>query len=662
VDSDFSRRRPPDSSDTLTTLVDVVAGTGRAPAAAPVGDPRLIGRRLEGRYEILRALDRGGMATVYVALDHRLDREVAVKVMHPSLAHDPEFVARFRREARSAASIRHRNVVAVTDAGADGDVVFLVMELVRGRTLRTLLTERGPLRPAQALEVVDAVLSALAAAHGAGLVHRDVKPENVLLGDDGAIEVADFGLARAVEGSSLTTHAGLLLGTVAYVSPEQVSHGRADARSDVYATGVLLFEMLTGAVPYLAETPVAVAYRHVHERVPPPSSRIAGIPTDVDDLVLAATVVDPDERYADSSEFLAAVRRVRRTLPPGDAGRPVRGGDTRTLVLPPAVPATAPTPATAVTAAQSGASFQPPPGAPARTRRRLWPWVLAILVLISAGAGVGGWLLARDARIHVPQLGSRSLGAVESALTADHLPYVLGAPAHSDSVAAGLVLTTVPPPGTAVKRHSTVVIQPSAGVLLLTVPAVVGSTQAQAMAALAAAGFPAATIGQPRYSTTVAIGTVLAVSPAAGTHIDHRSHVTLTVSAGPAPVTIPNEQGQPLADANQTLTSLGLHTTVTQAYSTTVPQGVVISANPDSGTGHVGDTVALLVSKGPALVTVPNLDPDDGTQAAAALRALGLVPNEVALFGIHGGAVVTQEQKPGSMVPPGSTITYYTAY
>ncbi len=627
----------------MTTLVDAVTGP------PPVGDPRLLGRRLEGRYEILRPIDRGGMATVYLALDHRLDREVAVKVMHATLAHDPAFVGRFRREAKAAASIRHRNVVAVTDAGEDRELVYLVMDLVRGRTLRTLLTERGPLPPGRALELTEAILAGLAAAHAGGLVHRDVKPENVLLGDDGTLAVADFGLARAVEASSLTTHAGLLVGTVAYVSPEQVAHGTADARSDVYAAGIVLFEMLTGRVPYDAATPVAVAYRHVHERVPAPSTLVGGIPSEVDDLVLAATAVDPAERFADATGFLAAVQRVRRTLPPARD----------TIVLPPTGRTVAPVDRGGTVAVRR----EPPSGGPAtaRRRRRRWPWVLAVLVLLSAGAGLGGWQLARDARTHIPALQDRSLSAVEDTLTAHHLTYQVAAGQHSDSVPTGEVITTMPAPGAAVKRHATVVIVPSSGVLMLTVPTLTGRTEAAAKAALASAGFPTPTIAGA-YSDTVATGTVVAATPTAGTSVSHLTVPVLTLSLGPTPVAIPDESGQSLADARQTLTSLGLKPAVSQAYSTTVPAGTVISASPSGGTGHHGDTVKLVVSKGPQLVAVPGLTQYDGDQAATVLRQLGLVPKEDALFGIHGGAVVTQSPKAGSMVPPGTTVTFYTAY
>ncbi|MEP6760580.1 MAG: protein kinase, partial [Sporichthyaceae bacterium] len=242
-------------------------------------DP-LVGRVLDGRYHVESRLARGGMATVYLALDRRLDRTIAVKVMHPQLAEDEEFVSRFIREAKSAARLSHPNVVAVYDQGADDGAVFLAMEHVAGRTLRDLMREKGRLSPRQTLEIMESVLAALGAAHHAGIVHRDVKPENVLLADDGRIKVADFGLARAVSGGTNHTSAtGVLMGTVAYLSPEQVERGVADPRSDVYAAGILMFEMLTGAKPYDGETAIQVAYRHVHDDVPAPSSMVPGLPS-----------------------------------------------------------------------------------------------------------------------------------------------------------------------------------------------------------------------------------------------------------------------------------------------------------------------------------------------------------------------------------------------
>ncbi|MGH8893078.1 MAG: protein kinase domain-containing protein, partial [Actinomycetes bacterium] len=283
-----------------------------------VKDP-LVGRVLDGRYHVGSRLARGGMATVYEAHDNRLDRTIALKVMHPSLADDEEFVSRFIREAHSAARLSHPNVVAVYDQGADQGIVFLAMELVRGRTLRDLIRERGNLSPRQALEVLEPVLAALGAAHAAGIVHRDVKPENVLLSDDDRVKVADFGLARAVSGNnSHTTASGILMGTVAYLSPEQVERGVADPRSDVYASGILLYEMLTGLKPYDGETAIQVAYRHVHDDVPAPSDLVPGLPPELDALVARATSRDPEGRPADARQLLGEVSTARRQLSDGE--------------------------------------------------------------------------------------------------------------------------------------------------------------------------------------------------------------------------------------------------------------------------------------------------------------------------------------------------------
>ncbi|MDQ3431965.1 MAG: protein kinase, partial [Actinomycetota bacterium] len=298
---------------------------------ATVRDP-LAGQLLDGRYRVGARLARGGMGTVYAALDTRLERPVALKVMNPALADDDDFVARFIREARSAARLSHPNVVAVYDQGSDQGVVYLAMEYVEGRTLRDVLRERGRLTPREAFTVLEPVLAALGAAHHAGIVHRDVKPENVLMADDGRVKVADFGLARAMTSlSNATTHT-LLMGTVAYLSPEQVERGVADPRSDVYATGILLFEMLTGTPPHTGETPLAVAYKHVHDDVPPPSSRVPRLPRRIDDLVRRATARDPDLRPADARALRAELERVRAGLKEREldtGGTPLAHADTQ---------------------------------------------------------------------------------------------------------------------------------------------------------------------------------------------------------------------------------------------------------------------------------------------------------------------------------------------
>src|SRR5947209_6295638 len=278
-----------------------------------LSDP-MVDRLIDGRYAVHHRIARGGMASVYLATDTRLDRRVAVKVMHPGYADDPDFVARFNREARAAAGLNSPDVVSVYDQGTDDGHPFLVMEHVPGATLRTVLRERGRLSPAEALAVMDHVLAALAVAHTAGLVHRDVKPENVLVTPDGRVKVADFGLARAAAGSTITANDSTLLGTAAYLAPEQVRDGSSDARTDVYAAGVMLFKLLTGAPPFSGDSAVSVAYRHVNEDVPEPSSRVTGIPPELDALVLAATARDPFDRPADARALHASLESVRDRL------------------------------------------------------------------------------------------------------------------------------------------------------------------------------------------------------------------------------------------------------------------------------------------------------------------------------------------------------------
>src|SRR5947209_12296313 len=359
-----------------------------------LSDP-VVDRLLDGRYAVHHRLARGGMVSVYLATDTRLDRRVAVKVMHPGLADDPEFVARFNREARAAAGLNHPDVVSVYDQGTDDGHPFLVMEYVPVQTLRSVLRERLRLSPGEALAVMDHVLAALAAAHATGLVHRDVKPENVLVTPDGRVKVADFGLARAAAGATVTAATGPIIGTAAYLAPEQVRDGTSDARSDVYAAGVMLFELLTGRQPFTGDSAVSVAYRHVNEDVPEPSTRVFGIPPELDALVLAATARDPFDRPADARALHASLESVRDRLglhaavPTANEVPPRTTTDTLVVERPTVV---VPSPTAAPTAAE------PPTGPPAdpgaRRRRRRWPIVLALLVVAAVLAAFGGWYLA----------------------------------------------------------------------------------------------------------------------------------------------------------------------------------------------------------------------------------------------------------------------------
>ena len=624
----------------------------------------LVGQSLDGRYRLDAVIARGGMATVYLATDTRLDRVVAVKVMRPLLAEDPDFVERFAREARSAARLSSPEVVAVHDQGTDAatGTAFLVMEHVAGGTLREVL-EQGPVHPVRALNLLEPVLRALAAAHAAGLVHRDVKPENVLLGDDGRVKVADFGLARAVETSSLTMATGLLIGTVAYLAPEQVEQGRADPRSDVYAAGIVLFELLTGAPPFDADTPLSVAFRHVHEDVPAPGTQVPGIPAALDELVVRATRRDPSARPVDAGAFLAELQVVRddlvgRTGPAATRLRP-------TLVVPrPAAtqPPGAQSPGAQSPGAQSPGAQSPgaqspgaqSPGAqPGPRRRRRTAWALALGLLVTA-AVVGG-AYAFGTTVTPPVLGLSTVQA-EAALRAAGLQVRYDTPHFDEQVPAQRIIGQHPDPNSRVRKGGTVVLLDSRGPDRRVVPATQGTTQQAATAAITKVGLllgPVTTAFDPSPA-----GTVVACTPGSGQPVRPGTPVALVISRGPELLAVPDVTGQSSARATRALADGGFQATMKKVFSERVPADRVISQEPADGRAPRGSTVALEVSKGPELLAVPDLRGRTGPQAAAALKDLGLDGRAFDLPDGQ-GTVVTQSPRAGSLVRRGSVVTYY---
>ena len=617
------------------------------PPAQPVDDP-LVGRLLEGRYRLRALLARGGMGTVYLGVDERLERPVAVKVMHRALADDPDFVARFTREARSAARLNAPEVVAVYDTGRDPETgaAYLVMEHVQGRDLRALLQQRGALSPAQALSLVEPVLRALAAAHRAGIVHRDVKPENVLLGDDGRVKVADFGLARAVEASELTVTTGLLIGSVGYLAPEQVERGTADPRTDVYAAGLVLWEALAGHPPYSGTTPLSVAYRHVHEDVPAPSTAVSGIPPGLDELVVRATRRDPDARPADAGEFLAQVRALQAGLP-----QPARRGDT----LPVAVPAPVPVPAPVSVPVQRGAA--PPAGSRRVGRRRRRVPVALLLVLLACLLAVGGgWYLGKGRWTTTPGVLELTASQAEQQLGAAGLQVVTGPPGFDEQVPAGAVLDQDPDPGDRVRKGGAVTLVLSKGRDRRTVPALAGTTRAAAERAVAAVGLRVGTVTQ-EYSDEPR-GTVLSSTPAKGTRLRPGTAVALVVSKGVEMLAVPDVTRRTSAQAQALLREAGFTAGVELTYSDDVPAGEVVAQSPASGSAPRGSQVALTVSRGPDLVEVPDLRGRTRDEATALLEGAGLEPRALDLPD-GSGAVLTQSPAPGTRVRRGSAVTFY---
>lgn len=669
-------------------------------------DP-MLGRLVDGRYEIVARVARGGMATVYRATDRRLDREVAIKVMHPHLADGVDgaaFVSRFRREARAAARLTHPGVVAVYDQGVDGDTSYLAMEYVPGTNLRRELHASGALTLGRALDVVAQVLAALAAAHRKGLVHRDVKPENVLVvGDDGAapggsshdddspwarVKVADFGLARAVT-EVTTTATGTVLGTVAYLAPEVITSGTCDARTDVYAVGVLAYELLTGTLPYAGETPIQVAFHHVHEDLPPPSALVDWLPADVDALVASFAARDAQQRPADAGAALAAVESLRSTLAPDllarRAARPAVGPDPADRPDGPGETGGAPPddgeddgrtgtdavdeiPTAFFQEVSASAQAQPTDRLveqPTETyrrpsrRRRAVAWTLT-LVLVLAGGGLGTWWWFADgpgAWTSVPT-GVAGVAADDArSVLEDAGLGTTASRAYDDDVPEGAVVTTVPAPGERVRRDGSVELVVSRGVQMLTVPDdLVGAADEDATAALEEVGF---TVGDPArsYDDEAPRGEVLDVSVDERSRQRHDTVVTLTVSDGPAPVQVPQEVGKEKDAAVADLESLGLVVKLADPeYSEDVPKGHVLAQDPKEGaTAHRTDTVTLTISQGPPLVEVPNVVGKNTDAARKALEKAGFTVKENAYLG--GILDTVRFQDTTGEAPKGSTVT-----
>jgi eukaryotic-like serine/threonine-protein kinase len=636
-------------------------------------DP-LAGRLLDGRYAVTSRIAHGGMATVYLALDTRLDRQVALKVMHAELARDEEFVRRFIGEARSVARLSHQNVVAVFDQGSDGPFLYLAMEYVPGRTLKDVLRERGRFTPAAALDIMAGVLDGLAAAHASGIVHRDVKPENVLLTADGRLKVADFGLARA-QAAAGHTRAGLLIGTVAYLPPEQVTGGNTGPRSDVYSAGVVLFELLTGRQPFTGDTPIAVAYQHVNTDVPAPSTLVPGIPAAVDQLVLAATSRDPALRPADADEFARAVRRVREGIaePSGLTG--VMGVGVQGLAEAPWLNLDTPAATngwwahgTGSMPAASPSVVQGHDGGGSRTivvhreeRGRyaggrepfLQRWlfsprlaVVALIVALGVGLGLGGWWLTSGRYASIPVVTNDSVTQATDVLTAHGFKIAKDSPVHSNGIAKGSVVGTTP--SGRVAKGSAVTILVSAGPFTSIVPTVSGDKLPAAQAALQRVHL---TYSVDRVGSDAAVGTVLGTKPAAGTSWPQTKPVVIMVAAGPA---VPNFVGQPAEAAQQWASAHGANLEQPQDQNSQDQQGTITGQEPAAGSLYKqGETVVVNVSAGPQEVPIPDVIGMTVQQATQVLQAAGFQAQ--VQFRMFGGNKVW-DYSPVGQAPRGSVI------
>ncbi|WP_330340569.1 Stk1 family PASTA domain-containing Ser/Thr kinase [Streptomyces sp. NBC_00557] len=628
-------------------------------------DP-LVGQVLDGRYRVDARIAVGGMATVYRALDTRLDRVLALKVMHPALAADGSFVERFIREAKSVARLAHPNVVQVFDQGTDGSYVYLAMEYVAGCTLRDVLRERGALQPRAALDILESVLAALGAAHRAGFVHRDMKPENVLIGDDGRVKVADFGLVRSVDTQTGTT--GAVLGTVSYLAPEQIEQGGADARVDVYACGVVLYEMLTGAKPHAGDSPAQVLYKHLHEDVPPPSALVPGLPYGLDELVASATARNPEIRPQDAVALLALVREARRGLsdeqldamPPQAVTAEHDNAGDRTSVIPRSLTVPRPLPVGDEEPSGDGVQrtslLQAPPVPPRRSGRLVLTVVAALLVVLGVGAGV--WYINSGQFTKVPPLLAKTEAQARARLESSGLEVGQVKREYNDTVARGTVIGTDPAPGARIRDHDAVTLRISLGPETVNVPDVEGRTLAEARARLKADGLAPGMVTR-EFSEDVPRGSVIATTPQAGTRRHAGSAIALTVSKG-SPVDVPDVTGDDLADARQQLTDAGLKVRIAPGQvNSQYDQGKVARQSPGDGSQAAqGDTVTLTLSKGPVMVEVPDVTGDSVDDAHKALEGAGFkVEEDRGLLGLFGDTVKKQSVRGGDKAPKGSTIT-----
>ncbi|MFD4421500.1 Stk1 family PASTA domain-containing Ser/Thr kinase [Agromyces sp. NPDC058484] len=631
-------------------------------------DP-MIGRLVDGRYQVRARIARGGMATVYLATDLRLERRVAIKVMHGHLADDNTFKTRFVQEARSAARLAHPNVVNVFDQGQDSDMAYLVMEYLPGITLRELLKDYTKLTPEQTADIMDAVLAGLAAAHKAGIVHRDLKPENVLLADDGRIKLGDFGLARAATANTATGQA--LLGTIAYLSPELVTRGVADARSDIYAVGIMMYEMLTGEQPYVGEAPMAIAYQHANDTVPTPSTKNPAVPAELDELVLWATARDPEERPNDARDMLDRLREVEPSI---RTPQPFERATQATMVIPDvAVPTGAPTAATTVLGA--GAAVAAPAAGRAEAsdhgidtaalktsaarRRRRGYWLFALVLLLTGLAAGTGWYFGAGpgALATVPQTATLSPDEARRVLTEAGFD-VADAERNDPEVPQGQVSGTDPEAGDPVPRGSTVTMFVSLGPAMLPVPDVIGQPEDTARDALG--DFTVAEQSAGQFSADVATGSVIAALNADGTALGathpELGAITLVVSVGP----VPPVEGLPAGEAEARLTDAKLEVEYADpVFHNEVAKDHVVTADWLNEPMRPGDTVRLTISKGQDLVAVPNVVGLNWQDAGKQLRDAGFELEYNLLADVAPGAFVVSKTSPAAdqTAPRGSTVT-----
>lgn len=632
----------------------------------------LSGELIDNRYLLQRILASGGMATIYAGLDTRLDRPVAVKIMHPHLANDEAFVSRFIKEAKATAVLSHPNIVSIQDQGwneGGAPAVFIVMELVEGSTLRDFINEQGALTVEQLFQFINPVVSALSAAHRIGIIHRDIKPENILISKDGRVKIADFGLAAgAIIGQTMTAESSVVLGSVSYLSPEQVQRGIADARSDIYALGIVMFEMLTGKKPYDGETPIQIAYKHVNERIPNLQSINEKIPQEISDLVFAATSPNPDQRPKDAEVLLNQLRSIQAQIDPN------RRQLSLELDLPPARLSVAKQKnirgkvkvasafeglkektAQIITTKQIVSKDVKEDSVATKrrktSRRVKRNRVIALFILAALIYGI--FTILGAGRITVPSLAGMSQKEATAALAKLALKSEIGEEVFSEDIPVGKVISSTPGGGGKVSKDGVVKLNISKGKERIIIPSLVGITPDVAIQKLAELGLK---IGETNeiFSAAAEKGFVVGTEPKISTEVKRNSIVNILVSKGIEQVSLISYAGKSGEEALSELTNAGFDVVPAYKFSDSVLPGLVISQDPDSAAEiNKGAKVTLNISKGPEFVFIPNVISKTANQATLDLENKGL---KVVVKG-KGSKVVSISPKQGSKVKAGSTVT-----
>jgi serine/threonine-protein kinase len=633
----------------------------------------LTGELIDGRYQLLRQVATGGMASIYEGFDTRLDRKVAVKIMHSHLAQDEQFVERFIREAKAAAALSHPNIVAVQDQGwnqSGTPAVFIVMEMVEGHTLREYLHEQGRLTYRDGIRFLLPVLSALAAAHKQGIVHRDIKPENILVSKEGRIKIADFGLAKGpLLGTTMTAESSVILGSVSYLSPEQVQRGVADSRSDVYAVGITAFELFTGKKPFDGAEPIQIAYMHVNERVPRVSSVISDFPTDLDDLIYKATAADPDERPRDAAEFHTQLAAINLRLNPKENQlsleldipiKPMRPQvkqkslRKRIKEMTTQVPVISEPSAPVVVERETTREIAKRKKASKRVRRNR-----KVAAMLAVALGVTGWwvLIGPGSRVVVPSTVGATQSEVSASLTPLGLTSIVVERRYSEEIEADRVIESIPAGGGKVDQGGTVKLIFSKGPERYVIPMVNGLTPDAAAKLISKSPLKLAANIEV-FDSTVPKGFVLSVTPEVGTKVKRDAIVTLTISKGIEQVALASYLGKSGEQALNELTEAGFKVTATYAFSETKLIGEVISQTPAGGaTFNKGGAVTLVISKGTQYAYIPNLYSIEEAKAVKALQDLGLkvVVKKIGKKTVK--KVTNIAPKVGAKVKRGSTVT-----